>query len=342
MSSFTDPNASSSTTADSDETLIVEEVNRLNLSAMKDDSQVAPEEPPFDKDIHLNTPNPTEEQELLVTEMSKRLESVDLYQRNTDWADRKQIMRFLIARNFDIEAALKMITEALTWRDKRKPHDMVDSFPEWEDKMSLENASGKVYIPGYDRWGRSLIVFDNQSQNTSSAEDHMNFLAFNLELSTRLMKSEVSDKYIIFMHLNGFSIFTAPSFSETVETIHMLTTCFPERLGHCVCYQAPMYFRTVLNMVKGFLDPKTVSKLIFISGDVSDDSENDKLMKKIIGDDWKVQTGAEQPVYVPKSSPGYDHKRYWPTVLDRIEKVKSASNSRNTSEKVSAENTEKN
>jgi hypothetical protein len=37
-----------------------------------------------------------------------------------------------------------------------------------------------------------------------------------------------------------------------------------------------------------FIDPKTVSKMVFITGDVSDGSENDLKLKELIGSDWKV------------------------------------------------------
>jgi hypothetical protein len=62
--------------------------------------------------------------------------------------------------------------------------------------------------------------------------------------------------------------------------------------------------------------------MIFISGDVSEGSENDLLLKEIIGPDWKVQTGATQPVYSPGASPGYKHEEYWPSVLSRAEERK--------------------
>ena len=62
--------------------------------------------------------------------------------------------------------------------------------------------------------------------------------------------------------------------------------------------------------------------MIFISGDVSEGSENDILLKKIIGPDWKILTGADQPVYSPGASPGYKHEEYWADALSRAEERK--------------------
>jgi hypothetical protein len=103
----------------------------------------------------------------------------------------------------------------------------------------------------------------------------MIFLAWNLEYAIREMPSHV-DKYVIFMNLQHFSLFNNPSFSETYETIHMLCDCFPERLGHCICYQPPGIFIPVFNAVKRFIDPKTANKVMFVYGDIAEGSANDK------------------------------------------------------------------
>jgi hypothetical protein len=61
--------------------------------------------------------------------------------------------------------------------------------------------------------------------------------------------------------------------------------------------------------------------MIFITGDVSDGSKNDLLLREIIGDNWKVLTGAEQPVMQitpTPSSPGYDHAKMWPAFIERV------------------------
>ena len=68
------------------------------------------------------------------------------------------------------------------------------------------------------------------------------------------------------------------------------------------------------------IDPHTVSKVTFIRGDVSDGSSNDLLLKNIIGDNWKELTGATQPIYAPRSSPGYKHDVYWPAHVERVKR----------------------
>jgi hypothetical protein len=129
------------------------------------------------------------------------------------------------------------------------------------------------------------------------------------------------DKYIVFNHLENLTFFNKPSFAFVKEMIFALSKYNPERLGQVIAYQPPAIFRTFFNTVKGFLDPRTVSKLVFVIGDVSEGSENDELMKAIVGEGWKQKTGAEQKVLKQGSSPGYDHQVFWPTVITRLDEL---------------------
>lgn len=56
----------------------------------------------------------------------------------------------------------------------------------------------------------------------------------------------------------------------------------------CACACACAYACASVYILQMFIDPKTVSKLVFISGDVSDGSDNDLKLKALIGQNWKV------------------------------------------------------
>ncbi len=278
------------------------------------------EVPPFDGAIHLKCLEPTPAQTLTINEFRVALQDFPLYHKHMDWADDAQLLRFLIARNFNLPASLELIKGAMKWRDHRKPSEIEQSH-HWPDRMAKESETGKIYCPGFDKWGRSVLVFDNTVQNTNSIDDQMIFLAWNLEFAIKLMKPQV-DKYLVFMHLGNFSFFNTPPLASTKETINMLCNCFPERLGHCIAYQPPSVFRVFFNTVKGFLDAKTASKMVFIIGDVSEGSKNDLKMRELVGDNWKELVGAEQPVVKKGCGPGYDHDAFWPTVMDRLAALK--------------------
>jgi hypothetical protein len=283
---------------------------------------VAVAEPPFSRERHLCAPAPDAAALVQVAEFRALLqEREDLY--DEQWATDEQLYRCLIAKQFNKDVAMNLAIEALKWRQKRAPH-LIENTEGWQRAFELESETGKIHCPGLDKWGRPVVCFDNAAANTTNIDAQMLFLGWMLNFTCREMPKNI-DKYNIFMHLENFSFFSIPPLSATTETIHMLCNCFPERLGHCIAYRPPGLFKTFFNSVKPFIDPKTVSKMIFITGDVSDGSENDKYLRDLVGDDWKVLTGAEQPVLQktkPTSSPGYLHAKAWPALMKRVEAVR--------------------
>jgi hypothetical protein len=231
---------------------------------------------------------------------------------------------FLIARKFDVQKSSRMLITALEWRAKRNPNQWFQrsSGSDLLAQHERESATGKIQLRGRDKYQREIIVFDNTVQNTDGSDGQLNFLAWNLEMAIHTMPQSV-DKYVIFMHLKNFSIFNSPPAQTTKETLLMLTTCFPERLGHCICYQPPFYFFHVFNLLKSLnlIDKRTLKKVIFINDDVSDGSENDVLLSAILGNNWKALTNASAPVVSAGCSPGFRPAEYWPWLMQRWEQV---------------------
>eukprot|EP00292_Cryptomonas_paramecium_P011547 CAMPEP_0113717492 /NCGR_PEP_ID=MMETSP0038_2-20120614/34566_1 /TAXON_ID=2898 /ORGANISM="Cryptomonas paramecium" /LENGTH=311 /DNA_ID=CAMNT_0000645313 /DNA_START=83 /DNA_END=1015 /DNA_ORIENTATION=+ /assembly_acc=CAM_ASM_000170 len=250
---------------------------------------------------------------------------VEKYPEAATWCTDTNLVRFLHARGYKVEQSLKLIIEALEWRATRRP-DLIDKLPENEELLSKESSTGKLYCAGSDRWGRPVVIFNNTVENSNDSEGRMLLLAWNLEFACKMMPTGV-DKFVAFVHLEKFSLMNTPSLRETRDTIQMLCRCYPERLGHCIVYKAPSVFNTLFNAIKGLLDPRTVAKLVFIKGDVSDGSENDMRMRELLGPDWKVLTGAEQPVYQPRSSPGYRHDVHWPATMQKLREMRARESS---------------
>ena len=75
------------------------------------------------------------------------------------------------------------------------------------------------------------------------------------------------------------------------------------------------YFSVFLSAVSYVIDPITRGKLCIVRGDYSENSENDMLMKYLIGDQWKSITGVDQPRFNDNASPGYNHEVYWKNIV---------------------------
>ena len=186
-----------------------------------------------------------------------------LYNKYKDtYVNNMELNRFLVAKSsvskkgenagaveYNFEASCKLMCNALEWRDK-KQLDFIESGREWQKEMEREGCTGKIYIPGHDKYGRPVIVFDDGAQNTDDMNGQLRYLAWCLNLACRFMNPSEVDKYVVFINLEKFSIFTCPSMQTSKETINMLCNMFPERMGHCICYKGPAYFTTFFNIVK--------------------------------------------------------------------------------------------
>jgi hypothetical protein len=272
--------------------------------------------PPFPINVHIVSPAIDSEGQNAIEELRGLLQHTEEYRMYQEWCTDEQLHRFLIARLFHVTNAYDMLISALRWRVKRIPPEGIESLYGWEERMSHEGSTGKMYIPGVDHYNRPVIVADDSAQNTVDEDGRLTFVAWCLDYACRLMVKGV-DKFVTFIHFENFSIFGGPSMKALQESIFMATTAFPERLGHCIIYRPPTAFKFLWNALTPFLDSKTLGKIKFITGSVEDGTPNDMLLKEIIGGNWKTLCGAEQPVRKRGNSPGYDHDSYWSMSMAR-------------------------
>eukprot|EP00035_Acanthoeca_spectabilis_P014841 m.291844 g.291844 ORF g.291844 m.291844 type:complete len:481 (+) comp16232_c0_seq5:10351-11793(+) len=230
------------------------------------------------------------------------------------------LFRYLRARNGDVKKAEKMLVKTLDWRLKERP-DLLRA----ADFSPDEAATGKCRFAGMDRWGRPILVLDNTVENTTDVDVHMRLLFWTTERMIRRMKPPV-EKQVMFVHLPDFSLWNAPPLKSSKTSLAVFSLYYAERLGHHIWWQPPSYFSTFIAMIRPFIDPKTMAKVVLINGDTSPGSPNDQKLVAIIGPDWREKTGAEGTRETPKSSPGYIHAKYWKEALDEDAALAEARN----------------
>eukprot|EP00041_Stephanoeca_diplocostata_P010771 m.172516 g.172516 ORF g.172516 m.172516 type:complete len:301 (+) comp18288_c0_seq1:184-1086(+) len=220
----------------------------------------------------------------------------------------ESLHRYLKARNGNLQKALKMVTRTTEWRSEQRP-DLYRAAD-----YETEALTGKVRHGGIDRHGRPILVLDNTVENTKSVTKQLQHLWWNMDRLVPKMTGDVQ-KHCVLIHLEAFSLWNSPPMSSTKQTMETMSVFYAERLGNCILWQPPAYFHVFLALVKPFIDKKTMSKVVMIRGDASPGTKNDATMNDLIGPNWREQTGATMNRVEPKSSPGFDIKTYWPTVL---------------------------
>ncbi|KAL6912123.1 hypothetical protein ACP4OV_000928 [Aristida adscensionis] len=156
------------------------------------------------------------------------------------------IARYLIARNWDVKKATKMLKKTLKWRSEYKPDEI-----RWDD-ISDEAVTGKVYRTDYfDKSGRSILVMRPGCQNTKNAHGQLKYLVYCME-NAILHLPQGQDQMV------------------TKMTADVLQGHYPERLGVAILYNAPKFFESFWKIASPLLEKKTFNKVKFVYSDRPD------------------------------------------------------------------------
>lgn len=212
--------------------------------------------------------------------------------------------------------------ETLSWRLSYKPDSIRAS------EVESECVTGKIRVlPELDRHHRPIIVMDSSRENTKGHDSQLRHLVWQLVRAERKMNQPIPagtvsadgttssvvhipppvEKYCLFVNMERHSIWNSPPLKTSLETLKTLTDRFPEHLGHAIVFKPGMLFAGLWAACKPIMDQKTVRKVIFIRGDVSDGSKNDLKLKEVIGDNWRALCDRQKA--------DYDHAAFWPQVL---------------------------
>ncbi|PNT69621.1 hypothetical protein BRADI_3g59030v3 [Brachypodium distachyon] len=196
------------------------------------------------------------------------------------------VARYLVARNWDVKRATKMLKKTLKWRSEYKPDEI-----RWDD-ISDEAATGKIYRSDYfDKSGRSILVMRPACQNTKKAEGQVKYLVYCME-NAILNLPPGQDQMVWLIDFAGFTLHNI-SLHVTKLTADVLQGHYPERLGVAILYNAPRFFENFWKLASPLLEKKTKNKVKFV---YSDSPETDKIMEDLFNmDELECAFGGRSP-----------------------------------------------
>jgi len=181
------------------------------------------------------------------------------------------LLRWLVARNFNIDKAEEMVKKSAEWR---KEHGVAEA-AEWRTAEVMER-----YLPvgqlGRDRYGGQVLLIPHGLTDTRglikslTPEEHMNHMIKLCESQqkTMLKDSELLGKPVyqqtVIFDMEGFSYkdFTwKPALDLVLQQVQMYDANYPEMLRCAFVINAPRVFTLAFALLKPFLHEATVRKV---------------------------------------------------------------------------------
>ena len=168
--------------------------------------------------------------------------------------------------------AIEKLQAALAWRKEFGVNRIIDCFGENGDEemqtiLREENATGKIYVRGFDREGRAGMYMRPHHENTKDEVNQMRHLVFNLEKAVACTRSKSGyEKINLMIDYAGYRLRDMPPMSTARYTLDILQKHYPERMFKAYVINPPFVFRTFWTIIKPFLDPVTKEKIVFCHG----------------------------------------------------------------------------
>jgi len=169
--------------------------------------------------------------------------------------DVAELLRFLKARDNDLEKTWTMYSTHLEWRDSYKPSE-IDP-----ESIKDEIISRKLRLLPTDNEGSVTIAFcaGKHFPGVRPLEDTIKYLVWTAEKAVKLLPPG-KEKFNIIYDRRGF---TRKNFDRTLisSLAHLLEANYPERVHLILIYRSDWLFNLLYAIVKPFLPAATVKKI---------------------------------------------------------------------------------
>jgi len=205
----------------------------------------------------------TEEQLVTLDKFKEQVSNYEMSEKEKEYfLDDMCLLRYLRARDYNIDKAYKMIIDSVTWRRTFKPETI--KFSEVEPIA----RTGCVYVSGKDKMGRPLIYArpyrDDLATGPVDTPTKFKHLVYWVEKGfTEMDKSKGVEGFTLITDYKNFGRRHMDT-KTNMEVLHYLNNQCPERMGKTFFLDPPFLFWVGWKIISPFLSQATMNKVNFI------------------------------------------------------------------------------
>jgi hypothetical protein len=176
-------------------------------------------------------------------------------------ASPRTLMRFLVARNFDISKASEMMQKAIKWHLEVRPADIDLS------KMSHIIETQRFYIPGFDKKGQACLVIKvkNHIPKQFPLEDMTTYSVAIIHKIIRKSEQNGQMRFSVIMDRQGASR-SNQDIAFSSSFVQVVLNNYPERLAMFAVIEPNWVFKIAFTAVRLFLSQATLDKIKLLGG----------------------------------------------------------------------------
>ncbi|CAM9478645.1 unnamed protein product [Laminaria digitata] len=188
------------------------------------------------------------------------------------------LARYLRARSGDVAKAAAMLSATLEWR---REFGLPQVLKDEVNVIAKENSTGKVYVSGFDRQGRPVLVMRPREENTQDHDGNIKHIVYQMERARAILQrlSGGYGKVCIMIDYVGFSVRNASPMKTNMKTLRILQNHYPETLGVAYFVSPPFVFRSFWKVIYPFIDGDTKDKFCFVPGNAKGDAAQKEFSK---------------------------------------------------------------
>eukprot|EP00298_Acanthocystis_sp_HF-20_P002566 c12973_g1_i1.p1 GENE.c12973_g1_i1~~c12973_g1_i1.p1 ORF type:complete len:257 (+),score=112.24 c12973_g1_i1:42-773(+) len=197
----------------------------------------------------------TDEEKPLILALKAKNEKFD------DFSD-EDCVKFLRAKEKNVDDAAEMLAEHLTWLHKWKPSTITTD----DIKNALPN--GSIRYLGKAKSGSLVILCDARYWRPEKydSDENIRYFAFWVNHLTKMMDGPTGQIITIFDQ-SEFSLSQTTYVNYDLEYVSIAQNHFPESLELAYVLNGSTFFEIVWKIVSPLLRERTTSKIKFLSGD---------------------------------------------------------------------------